>query len=532
MKKEILKEINAIAYRSIENIAVREPLLEIELHNSVVHSILKLREFVPEEYRQHNLERVLVSKAITFNTSLDKSVRQHFYINKVISKFFGNGPISAALSSLIIDKKDKRLSESMQSKTYEDDDILSIESIDNSNSLISESELLFFSSQPSHLKVLVSFIEQASIANFRLVLPYRLKELVNLKELNQSKIIFFEELFQVNSKNLIKNYQEEFQQIFQDNKDHIKELFIFNKKNFFNSQRPGIENIFSYLFPQSLLYSLASEDLIKNTNAMKVVGVRPRRLFDRAILQKAYKLGLETNLIIHSTLGSDHKELWTSGLFDNLHNVFGWGKKHLELMKADSFFTNSKFHPVGSPLFNSPPAKRKIEGQEVKIIYASTRNDKRVIFALDTYKKRNESNSVTIKIHPGEEPPSYINKKIFKIELGSFPIESILENYHIFITTYSGSHISAISYGLPVIFAPFNREFIQDLETLYGINKETMSYSFAENEKQFQSILENTINNSQYREDLLSQQTRYFNNLIAGFSSEESSMSIKKELYS
>ena len=64
----------------------------------------------------------------------------------------------------------------------------------------------------------------------------------------------------------------------------------------FKTQRPGIKNIFSFLLPQSLVYSRTANTILEEFSFSSVIGVRPRRIFDRAILQKAKHLGVQTGL--------------------------------------------------------------------------------------------------------------------------------------------------------------------------------------------------------------------------------------------
>ena len=78
-----------MSYVRIEKFAGKEYTLEKKLHNSLVKSIMDLSHFMPEEHKIHNLERVIVSKAISYNTSLDKSIIQHMYLEKAISKLIG-----------------------------------------------------------------------------------------------------------------------------------------------------------------------------------------------------------------------------------------------------------------------------------------------------------------------------------------------------------------------------------------------------------------------------------------------------------
>ena len=455
MLRKNLTKFNYLAYIRAESFVGKEVPIEEELHASAVNSVLRLREFVPNEYKHLNLERILVSKALTYNTSIDKSLRQFHYLYKALYKALKVKTASKIVSKTIMDLKEKRLDISRKLKTFEDGKIFSFQDGIFSSHKDSETDLLFFASQPSHLNVFDCFFKYSNLENFQLLLPYRLKDNFNISNIGVNKIIYFEEFFESNTEIDLKNYKEEFLQIYFDEWANIKDLFQFDDVNLFDSQESGIRNIFEFLFPQSLLYALTSQKILKNKLINKVIGVRPRRIFDRAILQSASNLGIDTNLIIHSTLGSDPRELWSSGLFDNLTNVFGWGEKHAQLIKADSYFKSSNFIKSGSPLFNSPPTKINFTKQNKKLLYASTRNDSSILNSLEKFSKTHPEIDLTIKAHPGELINQNLIRENLNIEPGTFAIEEILNQYDIFITSYSGSHIAAISEGLPVIFAPF-----------------------------------------------------------------------------
>ena len=165
-----------------------------------------------------------------------------------------------------------------------------------------------------------------------------------------------------------------------------------------------------------------------------------------------------------------------------------------------------------------------------KIIYASTRNDDSIINALENYKSNNPNTHITIKLHPGDNQHNRINKDLFSVESGNFAIEEILPSFDLFITSYSGSHLSAISEGIPVIFTPFFYEFSNDLQTLYGINEKTMSHSYAKNSSIMSNFINRVIEESDYREKLLHEQQKYFTDLIEEFSMKESADKITQAL--
>ena len=183
-------------------------------------------------------------------------------------------------------------------------------------------------------------------------------------------------------------------------------------------------------------------------------------------------------------------------------------------------------------MFNMPPKEARFRHKIPKIIYASTRNDKSIVLALEKAKKTINDVSITLKIHPGEPIPQYANNKLFSIEPGDFPIEDILENYDIFITSYSGSHIAAMCLGLPVLFAPFYFEFPYDLKSLYGIDKTTLPYSYAENEKDLLYILNKVLRDRKYKDLLITDQKNYLTGLLANHNNMKSGNLIDSQLLS
>ena len=529
MNKQFIRKLNYISYLYVEKLSGKDIDSEEKLHNEVVASIFKIKDLIPEQYHEHSLERVIAAKSITFNTSLDKSVRQHFYLKKLMYKILKSKKISSNISSKIIDLKESRLEQSMIDKGFEDEFLLT-NCERNFRKDQDKVNLLFFGSQPSHLKIFDSYLQFSYLKDFKLLIPHRLKDEVTLKQVTKEKIIIFEEYFPLNIEKELSLLIEEFTQIYHENISTLQNYFRFNGHNFFKTQRSGIKNIFSFLLPQSLVYSRTANTILEEFSFSSVIGVRPRRIFDRAILQKAKHLKVQTGLLIHSTLGSEPRELWSSGIYDSCDLVLGWGEKHLQLIKKDKLFDGCNFIKCGSPLFNSPPQKKEFKIDSPKIIYASTRNDDSIINALENYKKNNPNIHITIKLHPGDNQHNRINKDLFSVESGNFAIEEILPSFDLFITSYSGSHLSAISEGIPVIFTPFFYEFSNDLQTLYGINEKTMSHSYAKNTSIMSNFINRVIEESDYREKLLHEQQKYFTDLIEEFSMKESADKITQAL--
>lgn len=529
MNKQFIRKFNYILYSYAEKLSGSDIDSEEKLHNQVVASIFKIKNLIPEKYQEHSLERVIAAKSISYNTSLDKSVRQHFYLKKLLYKMSKSKTLSSNLSSKIIDLKETRLKQSMIDKGFEDE-FLFISSERDLQKDQDKVQLLLFGSQPSHLKIFDCFLKFSFLKDFKLLIPHKLKDEVILEQVTKEKIIIFEDYFPPNIEKELDLLVEEFTEIYHENISVLENYFQLNGHDYFKTQQPGFKNVFTFLLPQSLVYSRTANTILEEFSFSTVMGVRPRRIFDRAILQKAKHLNVHTSLLIHSTLGSEPRELWSSGIYDSCDLVLGWGEKHLQLIKKDKLFDSGNFIKCGSPLFNSPPRKKDFKIDSPKIIYASTRNDESIINALENYKNNNPNIHITIKLHPGDNQYDKINTNLFSMESGNFAIEEILSSFDLFITSYSGSHLSAISEGIPVIFAPFFYEFSNDLQTLYGINDKTMSFSYAKNTSQMSNFINRVIEESGYREKLLNEQQKYFTDLIEEFSMKESAEKITQVL--
>ena len=122
--------------------------------------------------------------------------------------------------------------------------------------------------------------------DFKLLIPHRLKDEVTLKQVTREKIIIFEEYFPLNIEKELSLLIEEFTQIYHENISTLQNYFRLNGHNFFKTQRSGIKNMFSFLLPQSLVYSRTANTILEEFSFSTVIGVRPRRIFDRAVLQK------------------------------------------------------------------------------------------------------------------------------------------------------------------------------------------------------------------------------------------------------
>ena len=121
MNKQFIRKFNYILYSYAEKLSGSDIDSEEKLHNQVVASIFKIKNLIPEKYQEHSLERVIAAKSISYNTSLDKSVRQHFYLKKLLYKMSKSKTLSSNLSSKIIDLKETRLKQSMIDKGFEDE---------------------------------------------------------------------------------------------------------------------------------------------------------------------------------------------------------------------------------------------------------------------------------------------------------------------------------------------------------------------------------------------------------------------------
>ena len=518
--------IKYLSYQYIESTATRDDEIELALHQEVMDSFLKLREFIPSHLQKNDVENIILSKGMVYNTGIDKSVRQYFYLNKAINRFSRNKKFSNAVSSKIIDLKDKKLKDSMINKKFEEG--VDFFSNKENKEKTREKSTLFFASQDSHLKVFKSYFEKTELDSICMLIPKKLsKNFLGLKK--EINLVFLEDFIDTDLKNSFKRNIEEFESIFHKNESEIRKIFSFLGKEIYEQHRFGLLSTFKYLMPQSLLFIEASKKAIIEINPKKIIGSRTRRLFDRAVFQNGQKQGIDTFILFHSTPGMDYRELWTSGIYNNIDYVLGWGDSHKNLFEKWEPNFKGKFIKVGSPLFSMPPKKRSIKNIQ-NIIYASTRNDHLVIETLKKFKAINPNISITIKIRPGQKIPSTLDRDIFKIESGDFPIEDILEKFDIFITTYSGSHIAAMSQGIPVIFAPFYFEFSNDLNALYKINKDTMSYAYTEKPKELIKVINELMTSDIYREKMIAQQRDYLGKLLESVSNEESIQKIDRIL--
>ena len=112
----ILLNLKYIFYQCVESSSNRDHEKELILHQEVMKSFLELSKFVPSHLQDNNIENIILAKGMVYNTGIDKSVRQYFYLNKALDRFSFNKKISSAVSSKIIDLKDSRLRESMMKK--------------------------------------------------------------------------------------------------------------------------------------------------------------------------------------------------------------------------------------------------------------------------------------------------------------------------------------------------------------------------------------------------------------------------------
>ena len=86
MLKSSIKKIKYLSNIFFENYAGLDEAAELELHNLALNSCLRFQEVIPEKYKDYRLENIILAKACSYHTNIDKSLRQYFYINNAIKR--------------------------------------------------------------------------------------------------------------------------------------------------------------------------------------------------------------------------------------------------------------------------------------------------------------------------------------------------------------------------------------------------------------------------------------------------------------
>ena len=475
----------------------------IDAHKDVVNSINKLNELIPSEYRDYNLIDIIMPKAYGYHTGFDTLYKKYCRIIKFLNKILFNKMLAAKISYQIVKKSYPEI--------YNENKDEMLVQFSNKNKLsINKSNYnnVFFANAQSYLRVIVMYINKSSNNNL-LIVPKYLSDVEILNKIDKNILFFYEDFM---NREITLAYEKAkilFKDIYINNQNKLEDYFTLSLNSFSPIIKVGLKNIFYYLLPQAVLFYLTNQEIFKNIQVKNVIGVRVRKIYDRAFYECAKNNSVNRYVLFHGNIGIDVNYIHSMGNFHDLTGVFTWGEQQKQIIENDIFSKVKVFHITGSPLFENEYSKKKISKNGKKIIlYAATNNDFFEISELakivHNYKKKLK---LVIKVHPGESSIPYekfINNENISLVTGDKVLEDILPTSDLLITTISESALQGMLFKVPTMMLILNKKWEYLLETLYSFNKDEKNlmviYQLNEIEKKINNILKDKIYCSNYLE--------------------------------
>lgn len=472
----------------------------INAHREVIESIIKLNELIPKEYVDYNLTNIIMPKAYGYHTGFDTFYKRYMRIFKSLKKVVFKKSIAERISYKIIKKNS--LSYLDNYKNNKDEmkvDYNSHGSLKEYNN--KNCHNLLFANAQSYLRVLVMYINKSQCDNL-LIIPKYLKNVDIIKKLSANSLFYYEDFI---TNEIMLQYEESkkiFSELFKYNNAKIQEYFTLSSRSFYPIINLGLENIFKYLLPQAVLFYLINQKIINEIKPNNIIGVRVRKIFDRAFYECSKNHGIDRYVMLHSNIGTDVDFIHTMGNFDDITGVFTWGEQQKEIIENDIFSNVKSVHVTGSPLFekNEYNLENNKDKKSIKtILYAATNNDyyeiSEIIKVVNKYKNKLK---LIIKVHPSEESDPYKNfidqKNIFLVT-GDKVLEDLLPDSVLLITTISESALQGMLYKIPTMILLINKKWKDLLVSLYGFDKNEDKTMVVHNKKEINARINNLIFN-------------------------------------
>ena len=453
-----------------ENLVKRSQKIQLD-------TIAKLSEIIPSSYNGYQLEYIILAKACSFYVPFDILLTRYLLLSNRLEKLL----FSPTVSKYIAYQRTK-IHLLLSSKPYthlKNETNLDLDNYNNSLNNIDpkRSYNLFFANLRQYLRPIVQYLKYTELDNHLLLIPKHFKDYKILQDINSKSIIYFEDFI---TNEIINDYEESkliFKKILESKQGFLEKLFHIDGYPFWEIFKPGFQNIFKYALPEALLYSKINEILFNSININSVVGVRMRRMFDRAIHIITKKNNIKSYIMPHANINGELRLMHKTGHFNHITSVFGWGDKQRQAILNDDLSDVKSVHITGSPLFDGL-VKEKVNANNFKrILYAASRVDKKSFKSvLNTTLNSSLDINLIVKGHPGEPDDiyqRYQNNDKVEIVPSSDVIEDIIPNSDLVITEVSQSIWVAMKLEIPVIFMVIHHKkfYEQYLNNIYMMNE-------------------------------------------------------------
>lgn len=500
----------------------------IDSHKEVLDSINNFNELIPKEYSNYNLVEIIKPKVCYYHTGWDLFYKNYIRLSKGLEKVTFNNIWASKIAYNIMKinspdysklyKKNRREMKVQFNKnqTFK---------LENNNSYN-----LFFANAQTYVRVLSIYMAKSENNNL-LVIPRNLENAEIINSIDGNKLLFYDDFINEEIKLKYEKARQIFPNIFINNQDKLIDYFKIGSKSFYPFLKTGLRNVFYYLLPQAVLFYLVNEEILRKIKVKNVIGVRVRKIFDRAFYECAKNYDIKRYILLHSNIGKDINFIHGMGHFNNISGVFVWGEKQKQIIERDSFSRVDKLFVTGSPLFERPNFKpRETSNKVKKILYAATHNDFDEITELIRFvNNSSEEVHLTIKVHPGVDDKKYkFFSKYPRVEVfsGNKVLEDILPNYDLLVTTISESSLQGMLFRIPTLMLQINNRLDYLFSTLYDFSSSEKRVMVIENKENIGLRLRKIIFDYKHRDRHLKLQDSVLSKRILTNSEKNSSIKI------
>jgi len=495
--------------------------LYFKSHKKQISIITKLSKFIPKKYSDYDIPHIIMARTYSTVTPLDDILTKYYRLSDRLNKFIHKHSFSSLISYNLL-----RFRESIDSKkyiNYKEEMPINTKNIFSSpttNIDQNKSYNLLFANLEQYLRPLVVYMRKSNIDNHILVIPKHLKNLRILKKLDSNKIFFYEDFVTPEIMDEYNRSKKDFASVFNSRKDELSDLFRIEGRDFFTILESGLANVFKHVIPQAILFYLINEEIFKRIKIKSVIGVRMRRIYDRAFHVCARNHNIGSYILPHSFLPK--KRLHTIGHFRYIKGVFAWSESQKKTIINDSFSNVPNIYVTGSPLFFKTK-NNNINKTEKTILYAAALPDfeevellSRTINLLD-YKAK-----LIVKTQPGHDHRAYEKYNSngeFEIIKGDTPVEDYISEIDLFITISSGSSLTAMLHDKPTVhlLVSNNKFHNRVLREIYLMNIEEEKSLIIKSKKDIKKIINNLLTSEIYRKNHLKMQNKFLGKRIKLF---------------
>jgi hypothetical protein len=498
-------------------------------HKKVNDSVRSIRDIIPKKYVKYNLERVISAKTYGYHTNLDNLFYKYGLIKNILESLIKNNYLSCIIAYSLVCIKNHFNKKIHNSRKYE----LNLDLNKNSRALMNveghKECNVFFVGSTTYLRVVILYMSNSRHDNI-IIIPRMLSETEILKLVPSSVIFYCEDFI---TDDILEKYldaKEEFKNLFFANNYYLRNTFRLDNINFYSLIEGGLKNVFLYLLPQAYLLCLIYEEIFNHIKPRNVIGVRVRKIYDRALYETAKKNQIKRYVLLHSNIGAGAAFINSMGHFESLTGVFAWGEQQMERIRSDPYSSVTNIYLSGSPLFDKVKVHKKTtRGSKKTILFAAGDNDQSdVKWLIETLNTIGIDFDLIIKVHPGEDPDIY---KIFLKEpnVRIIPPEKSLEMLFpvcdIYVTNVSSSALQAMNHNLPVLFILIDKKWRGLFDTVFSFTKIEKIVCVVESKGNLKDKLCLILKNDKYRDTMLDKQKTILNKRIKSHSNANSSVS-------